>query len=248
MTTCVLVVPCFNEAARLDFARFDMWLEQAPHVSLIFVNDGSTDETRARLDAFAGRHRGRVTAMHFAENAGKGEAVRRGMLAALDAGAKITGYYDADLATSPEDMLDIVSHLEREGVEAAIGSRVALLGRSIERSAVRHYLGRVFATAASMALALRVYDTQCGAKAFRATRALRAALAEPFVSRWVFDVELIGRLDRHPRTAGASGSPWIVEVPLRGWRDVGASRLHGLSMVRAAVDLARIAAGLRRRR
>jgi hypothetical protein len=41
---------------------------------------------------------------------------------------------------------------------------------------------------------VRVYDTQCGAKLFRRTPALAAALERPFRSRWAFDVELLGRL------------------------------------------------------
>ena len=47
---------------------------------------------------------------------------------------------------------------------------------------------------ASLILHARVYDTQCGAKLFRRSAALEAALADPFLSRWSFDVELLGRM------------------------------------------------------
>jgi dolichyl-phosphate beta-glucosyltransferase len=245
--TCILVVPCFNEAARLDFARLTTLLEADREVSLLFVNDGSTDDTRDRLQSCARDYPARASVLDLRENVGKAEAVRQGMLAALARGADLVGYYDADLATPPDDMLGIIAHLDTEGVEAAIGARVALLGRDIDRRASRHYLGRVFATAASAALGLRVYDTQCGAKVFAAGPALRAALAEPFLSRWVFDVELIGRLDRYPRAVRDDVS-WIVEVPLRRWRDVGVSKLRGPAMLRAIADLARVAIDLRRRR
>src|SRR5437762_2862299 len=71
--------------------------------------------------------------------------------------------------------------------------RVKLLGRNIQRSLIRHYCGRVFATVASLALGVDVYDTQCGAKIFRATPEMRQIFATPFRSQWIFDVEILSR-------------------------------------------------------
>jgi hypothetical protein len=101
----------------------------------------------------------------------------------------------------------------------------------------------VFATASSAVLGLAVYDTQCGAKVFRDGPALRAALAEPFSSRWAFDVELLGRL----LAAGAAAGSFV-EVPLREWRDVAGSKLGPSAALAAALDLATVARTARRRR
>jgi hypothetical protein len=130
----------------------------------------------------------------------------------------------------------------------AIGARVGMLGYNIERSAVRHYLGRVFATAASVILQARIYDTQCGAKLFRANAALSEALAVPFLSRWAFDVELLGRL--LIGTPDVPGLPLdaIVEVPLPVWHDVQGSKLRLGGMTRTLADLARVANDLSARR
>src|SRR5215471_4433212 len=70
------------------------------------------------------------------------------------------GFWDADLAAPLDAIRDILGTFDRHPqVELVMGSRVKLLGRSIERSAARHYLGRVFATLALNVLDLSVYDT-----------------------------------------------------------------------------------------
>ena len=238
--TCTLVVPCFNEAARLDPDQFDA-LAAAADARVLAVDDGSTDDTAAVLDKLVGRDPDRYAVLALAPNVGKGEAVRRGLLAALDRGTDLVGYCDADFATPPHEVARLVATLRAdESIGAVLGSRVALMGSDIQRSAFRHYSGRLFATAGSLVLGVPVYDTQCGAKAFRVTDALRQALATPFVSRWAFDVELLGRLLRRP-----AGSGRFVELPLRQWREPGGSKLTTRAGIRAAADLARIHRQLR---
>ncbi len=94
-------------------------------------------------------------------NAGKAEAVRLGLQRAISQDALIVGYFDADLATPGAGLLQMLEILDcRSDLVAVFGSRVARLGSNIERSLFRHYSGRVFATFASWALGVAVYDTQ----------------------------------------------------------------------------------------
>jgi glycosyltransferase involved in cell wall biosynthesis len=235
-----VVIPCYNEADRLDDAPLLAFLDSCAEASLLFVDDGSTDATADRLAAIAAARPTRIDVLSLRPNGGKAEAVRRGMLAALERGSRVVGYLDADLSTPPRELFRLRAAFERPGVEAVLGARVALLGTDIERSAARHYLGRVFASVAAAILQARVYDTQCGAKLFRASPALATAIATPFLSRWAFDVELLGRL-----LTGAEGVPGmpvsaIVEVPLTTWHDVKGSKLSPVAMARALVDLGRI--------
>jgi glycosyltransferase involved in cell wall biosynthesis len=248
MPGLTVVVPCYNEADRLDPAPLLAYVDGHPDASFLLVNDGSTDATGAVLDRVAGERPGRIRALQLAPNRGKAEAVREGLRDALAAGADIVGYLDADLSTPPPQIDDLRAALARPGVQVAIGARIGMLGYDIERSAVRHYLGRVFATAASAILKARVYDTQCGAKLFRAGPALSDALSAPFLSRWAFDVEFLGRLLIGSPAAPPLPLSAIVEVPLPVWHDVKGSKLGVGGMARTLRDLALVANDMAARR
>lgn len=238
-----VVVPCYNEARRLDEAALCR-LAGTPGLTLLFVNDGSTDATADLLDALAAQSPS-IEVEHLPVNAGKAAAVRHGLRAALASGADIVGYYDADLATPPDELLrlcDVLNQRIAAGIptDAVLGSRVLMLGRHIDRKRARHYLGRVFATVAAVAVGAQVYDTQCGAKVFVATDELRAALDKPFWSRWAFDVELLGRLvGSHPHMVGQPAT--VIEEPLMTWVDVPGSAMSTTAMLRAGIDVAVLA-------
>jgi glycosyltransferase involved in cell wall biosynthesis len=246
MDRCELVIPCFNEAERLDPAALAQLLAD-PNVHVLFVDDGSEDDTPLRLEQVVSAHPMRMQVLTLEQNGGKAEAVRRGLLDACSRGAAVVGYLDADLATSPSEILRLVRVLHERAASVVIGARIALLGREIDRSPSRHYLGRVFATFASMALRMPIYDTQCGAKVMRVTPALLSALREPFMSRWAFDVELIGRLLRGGNGIAPVPPEYFHEEPLLAWRDVKGSKLSTSHMARALYDLGRIASTLRKR-
>jgi glycosyltransferase involved in cell wall biosynthesis len=242
---CTVVVPCFNEARRIDADRLRE-LARSCDARILAVDDGSTDDTGTVLGKLAAAEPEWLSVLTLDANRGKGEAVRRGLLDGIADGADLVAFCDADFAAPPEEVARLVAALRADdGIDGVLGSRVAMLGTDIRRSMLRHYSGRVFATATSLVLGVPVYDTQCGAKALRVTPTLRRALAEPFVSRWVFDVELLGRLlAAAPR--GADAGERFVELPLRRWHEPGGSKLTMWSRIRAAVDLARIRAALRR--
>jgi glycosyltransferase involved in cell wall biosynthesis len=241
MNETMIVVPCYNEAERIDLPAFRRYLDASDAVRFLFVNDGSRDATAKILAEFAAVHEARCELLDLPQNVGKAEAVRQGMLHALSRQPRHVGFWDADLATPLETIEAFVELLERRpALQMVLGSRVRLLGRTVERRAVRHYLGRVFATLASLVLGLPVYDTQCGAKLFRAGPELARLLAAPFQTRWIFDVELLARFAAfHPRGKAAAETA-IYELPLDEWRDVPGSKLRPRDFARAMFGLARI--------
>ncbi len=236
MVQTLVVVPCYNEEGRFQASAFDEYLAGRDDVGFVLVNDGSTDNTLAVLQGVERRWSPRVQVIDLPSNQGKAEAVRLGMLRAMQT-ATYVGYFDADLATPLDAIADFVDILDHNSnVDIVLGARVALLGREISRHARRHYLGRIFATAASLVLALPVYDTQCGAKLFRVKMPLFAELfGKPFGSRWIFDVELMARyLTASGRRDG------FYELPLRRWTDIGQSHVKPRDFFRAGGEMAAI--------
>ncbi len=219
-----VVVPCYNEAERLDRSHL-LDLAARPGTILVLVDDGSTDDTGAMLQMMA-EHPG-VHHLSMSRNRGKAEAVRAGMLWAAERGVDIIGYLDADLATPVSEAQRLATLLSSSSYDVVLGARVGLAGRTVHRRAWRHYLGRCISTFLSIRHSLRIYDTQCGAKFFRNGTPLRESLEEPFSTRWLFDVELLVRLDcaLHVRVGRRMS---VREEPLERWLDVAGSRLtHG---------------------
>ncbi|HEY0872033.1 MAG TPA: glycosyltransferase, partial [Vicinamibacterales bacterium] len=226
MPRTVVVVPCFNEASRLDGEAFAAAVDVYPGLEFLFVDDGSTDGTAQVLERLVARNPERLAWLKLPQNSGKAEAVRQGMLAAFAANPDLVGFLDADLATPISELTSMAAMFEDEEVLAVLASRVAMLGRDIRRSTWRHYTGRVFATLASTVLDLQVYDTQCGAKLFRNTPVVQEVFASPFLSSWAFDVEILARMRELHRAGQIPDlTRVVVEVPLKRWMDVRGSKI-----------------------
>jgi dolichyl-phosphate beta-glucosyltransferase len=237
-----LVIPCFNEALRLDVPRFQQYLARNSRTRILFVDDGSTDDTVYVLEKLRAGYENCTEVLLSTSNKGKAEAVRRGINNALEnLEQEIVGYWDADLAT-PLDAVEPFSSIldSRPEIEMVFGSRVKLLGRYVQRRPARHYLGRVFATVVSQMLRLPIYDTQCGAKLFRVTPETRKIFAEPFLSKWVFDVEIIARYLKLKGGDPAHLEQIIYEYPLETWVDIPGSKVRAKDFLKALQDLFRI--------
>lgn len=241
MSYPIIVIPCHNEERRLNAGVLAEFSLPGERVEFMLVNDGSSDGTLPLLQQLAREQPEKVSVLDLQPNRGKAEAVRQGFLRAFEKNPDFIGFWDADLATPLSEIPPFLAILhERPAVQMVFGSRVKLMGRNIERRATRHYLGRCFATAVSVTLRLSIYDTQCGAKMFRVNDELRQVFAEPFLSRWIFDVEIIARFLQRRKTKPTSMAEMIYEYPLREWRDVAGSKVRPKDFVRAAWELWRI--------
>lgn len=237
----LVVVPCYNEASRLDPSAFLAVLESQPMLGFVMVNDGSSDDTASVLEALRKRAPDRVDVVNLEQNSGKAEAVRRGVLRAFELGAEISGYWDADLATPLAYIARFAERLEGGDLVMILGSRVRLLGHHVDRNALRHYLGRGFGTLAALTLGMAIYDTQCGAKLFKTTPAVRSVFERPFTLVWAFDVELLSRLlAREAEVGDIVVARQCVEVPLEEWHDAPGSKITLRVLPSIALELVRL--------
>jgi dolichyl-phosphate beta-glucosyltransferase len=229
------VVPAYDEERRLGASldRLIDFLARQPYESeLIVVDDGSRDGTAAIARVAAERAVPRVTIrlLEHERNRGKGAAVRTGVLAAT---GDPVFYLDADLATPPEEIPNLLAALD-EGHDLAIGVRIQPGGYDMRESepAYRRIGGKLFTAVRRRLLLSDVHDTQCGFKAFRKDAAQRLFPLQR-LDGWAFDAELLFMAERF----GFS----ICQVPVE-WHHVEGSRFQ--ITLRSALhelrDLARI--------
>lgn len=223
-----LAIPCYRESDRLK--KFLSGLcgvlqEQMLPVTVQVVDDGSGPEYADSVCQLVAAMQSTFPSLLknpllLPANRGKGGAI----YAAWDSASSEfywLAFSDADGATPPEEIARVLSEVlaRPERTDAWLGSRVKMLGKNVDRTLKRHLIGRIYATMASAACGLAVYDSQCGFKVIRRDSylAIRSHLNEPGFG---FDMELLSHLHR----SGAR----LLEIPV-DWRDVPGGKVNLVS-------------------
>ncbi|MCX7712735.1 MAG: glycosyltransferase [Chthoniobacterales bacterium] len=244
-----MAIPCWCESKRLG--KFltelcDLLACEEFRVRVIVVDDGSGSEEAEKTKGIVNYYREKypflMDPLLLSKNRGKGGAIYAGW--DLWAGEEWLGFVDADGATPAREvirMLKAIEEAERSGVkiDGWLASRVKMLGRDVQRTILRHVIGRVYATLSSIITGISVYDSQCGCKFYRAeiVRSIREDLVE---ERFGFDIELIVLL----KHAGAN----LVEFPV-DWHDISGSKVHLVwDSIRMFLTLVKLARKLKRDR
>ncbi|MFF8959067.1 glycosyltransferase [Streptomyces sp. NPDC014894] len=237
-----VVIPAYNEESRLrptldaiaaylrsDPERWGEW-------EVIVVDDGSTDATaEIAREASAEEPRIQLIKADGGANRGKGDALRRGVLASYGRRVLVT---DADLATPIEDLDRLDTRLRAGGTAAAIGSRAHPDSRiEVHQWRVREWLGRMGNGLIRAVAVPGIHDTQCGFKLFDGDKA-RVAFADSRLDGWGIDVEIL----RHFRR-----EEWpVTEVPVH-WSHQQGSKVRPLDYGRVLLELLRLRARTVRR-
>jgi dolichyl-phosphate beta-glucosyltransferase len=214
----IVVIPFYNEVERINSENFHQIFSAFLHYDFLLVDDGSSDKTIAILEQYQSEF-SNVEVLKLNKNVGKAEAIRSAVLSLSD--ADFISYYDADLATPFSELDKLIQFsIQNPNYKMVMGARIKLIGNGVKRSLKRHYFGRIFATIVSQfVLKVAVYDTQCGAKVIDFQTA-KQIFEQPFISKWLFDVELLKRLQKIYNLKEV-----VKEIPLEKWEEIGNSKI-----------------------
>jgi dolichol-phosphate mannosyltransferase len=212
MTPISVVVPVYNEKENVAILQKELTAALADlDYEIIFVDDGSRDETAARIQIDQ-----RVRVLRFEKNAGQSAAIYAGLQAAR---GEVVVLIDGDLQNDPADISKLLAEIER-GADLVCGYRAQR-----KDTLVKRITSRIANFVRSRFTRDYVRDTGCTLKAMR--RECIGALI-PFKGMHRFIPALI-------RGAGYR----LVEVPVNHRpRRFGQSK-YGLGnrAVRATVDM-----------
>jgi glycosyltransferase involved in cell wall biosynthesis len=228
-----IIIPFYNEEKRIVLESFYQIFKNTTQYDFILVDDGSSDNTNTILDEFKSKFPN-LTILKLDKNIGKAEAIRAAVLSISN--TDFIAYYDADLATPFSELDKLIQFsIQNPNYKMIMGARIKLIGNGVKRSLIRHYFGRIFATIVSQfVLKVAVYDTQCGAKVVDYQTA-NQIFTKPFISKWLFDVELLKRLQKNHNLKEV-----VKEIPLEKWEEIGNSKIKLTDFFKIPIELFQI--------
>lgn len=237
---CVgVVIPCYNEEDRLLSQEFLNFVDTNSGYHLCFVNDGSKDNTLGVLKDLQKGREDYISIYDCAQNGGKAEAVRQGMLyMAQRDDLDYIGFLDADLSTDLTDFDDLVKTIEQSEFKIVSGSRISRMGANITKESSRKIISMSINYIIRKILKMNFKDTQCGAKIF-SKDIIEVAFSEKFVTQWIFDIEIFKRVTH--RFGLEKAKSMLCEQPLKRWIHADGSKLSMKDSFKIIMQLGQIA-------
>ena len=212
MTEVSLVLPIYNEAERLEdtvHQVVDALQQITSSFEVIVAEDGSTDGSDRIAEELAEKYP-YIKHLHSDERLGRGRALNRAFKSSEGA---ILAYIDVDLATDMKHLAELIDKI-RDGYDLATGSRMMPHSDAV-RSVKRGLASKGFNFLVRTFLKSKLYDHQCGFKAF-GRQALLDLLDQVQDGHWFWDTEILVRSQR-------SGYR-VAEFPVR-WRSGDSSKV-----------------------
>ena len=211
-----VVVPLYNEERNLRVFFTELknaLVEYGKPFEIIFVNDGSTDNSQDVLLNIAKQNRN-IKIISLRKNAGKARALEQGFK--LTNGEKVA-ILDSDLQYDPRDLATLADHIDK-GCDVVSGKRVS---RADSRDVV--LTSRIFRMIVKKLSGLNFEDYFSGIKIFKSS---------------VLDyLEAYGDLNRIFTVYAFRAGYKIIEVPVRHRpREHGSSKYNFLDRLKLAIQ------------
>ena len=157
-----LIIPIYNEVEILTelIDKINTSLKDLPFLwEVIFVNDGSQDESISKLRSIAERYPSKITVISLRRNYGQTTAISAGIDYAK---GDIIVLMDADLQNDPADIPLLLSKID-EGYDVVSGWRVDRKDAFLTRIVPSRIANRLI----SLVTGVRLHDYGCTLKAYR---------------------------------------------------------------------------------
>jgi glycosyltransferase involved in cell wall biosynthesis len=213
-----IIVPIYNEESRIKPFLNELKKVAKNSWEIIFVDDGSIDNTIEILKKFKTTNKKVIT---YKKNKGKGFAVKTGFKAAK---GKYLIFIDADGSIHPSQISRMLEHLKK--YQIVVGTR-ALKESKVVSTAFRKFVGIVFNTLSRILFSVGVKDTLCGFKGFN-KKAADSLFRNLISDRWVFDVELFYKIRKNKIS--------MYQMPIK-WEHRDKSKIDNFEIVKIAAEL-----------
>lgn len=213
-----IIIPAKNEGKRLGktLNELSAYLKKTNlgMVEVLVVADGEdntvevADSKRPLFDAYK--------VLKDIQKPGKGAAVKYAM---LKASGQYRLFMDADLATPLHHLETLQKHIN-SGSDVIIGVR----NLSSSHTGLRKFISNFGNFLVRLLLGLKIHDTQCGFKAFRADVA-KDVFDKQRILGWGFDMEVLA-------IARSRGNT-IQAIAINDWRDVAGGTFNNVAVAGA---------------
>lgn len=229
-----LIVPCYNEAPRLEknLRRLKLVLDTAAYESeIIIIDDASVNNTAEMIGRFLEANKGadNIRFIRHDKNRGRGKTVSEGLMAAR---GEIAGFIDIDFSTSPWYIPALAAEI-KSGSDIVIGQRIYKLKFKVLH---RWILSKGYKFLVKLFLGRDLGDTESGCKFFNRRRII-PVLSAVKDERWFWDTEIIARSHLAGLTISQLPTVFIRESLYTTVKIFGDSWRHFINLIRLKKEL-----------
>lgn len=219
-----IIIPAYNEGSKLgqNLRKLEAFLQSRHYgkVEIVVMMQSDDNSGGREAAAIVDKKYSNLRVINLGERAGKGGAVKAGML-------KTSGRYrmfmDADLATPLTHLDDVYSLMQKQG-DVGIAARDLV---RIHKGILRKLISKAANIFAQAILFLHVKDTQCGFKVF-SKNAVNDIFPRLTINGWAFDLEILVLAKKFGYN--------IEQFDAQDWKDPKTHGLVGDSPLKAMVQ------------